>query len=99
MKSLNVRYLAASAALFSLLSTAALISCESEDVSINLLKVVPVDPEQCNTERTQSGPPVTSGAFDLVLGASYAINLAANNGLVNIVAAKGKCFSFILINF
>lgn len=75
--------------LLSLFSTSIFMSCDVQEVSINLVKVVPLDPETCNTVSTDSGSPVTSGAFDLVLGTSYSINLSASNALINVVAAKG----------
>jgi len=65
-----------------------LLSCETEDISINLVKVIPLDPESCDTSTTAKGDPVTSGAFDLVLGTSYSLNLSASNALLNVVAAK-----------
>jgi hypothetical protein len=71
-----------------LMSTALLMSCQAEDISIDLLKVVPIDMTSCDTNGTDKGPPLTSGAFDLVMGSSYSINIATQNALVNIVAAK-----------
>lgn len=74
--------------LITLMLAPLLMSCEAEELSINLVKVIPLDPFECDTKQTEKGAPVTSGAFDLVLGSTYSLNLAAANALVNIVAAK-----------
>ena len=57
--------------------------CDSEEIYIQVQKVVPINPETCMPDSSDQAPSVSRGTLDLILTNHYDLNLAVINIMQN----------------
>lgn len=63
--------------------------CDTEEIYIQVQKVVPVDPETCLPDSSDQAPSISRGTLDLILTNQYTLNLAVINIMQNPLIVNG----------